>query len=188
MAAAANVDQNLYRKKENRRGFSYTIFEGHLKLSALKTYAKNLGNRYLSKENIPPHPHMPQYFHIPRYPQPEFCISLLKHDTDQAGLQGIREDKGFKNLLNDSLAWWSLNVGHNEITSAAETPMMTNPEGELVEMRPDDLKKFATSPAFKESSRYGTYRFILPLEKVLQAYSQQVQCCCGTECSSGMEI
>lgn len=179
MAAAANVDQEPFRTEKNRRGYWHKIFEGHLKLSDLKTYAEELRNRYLLKEDVYP---------IPRYPQPEFCVSLLKHDTDKVGLRGIWEDKGFKSPPKYSLVWWGLDVGCNEITSAVETPMMTNPAGELVEMRPDVLEKFATSPAFKESSRFGTYRFTLPLENVLQAYSQQVQCCCRPECSSGMEI
>ncbi|XP_075894225.1 uncharacterized protein LOC142896438 [Nelusetta ayraudi] len=57
--------------------------------------------------------------------------------------------------------------------------MMTNLTDELVQVRADDLKKFATSPAFLESSRLGAYRFTFPLEKVLQAYSKQF--CDGEE-------
>ncbi|XP_075894215.1 uncharacterized protein LOC142896434 [Nelusetta ayraudi] len=167
MAAAADVDQLQFKKKINRRGHLETIFLGHRKLSDLKTKARDLENGYLFKGDIP------------RYPQPKFCVSLLKHDTDSDGLRGIWKDKGFRNPFNASLVWWSLAVGQNEITAAATSRMMTNLTDELVQVRADDLKEFATSPAFMESSRLGPYRFTFPVEKVLQAYSKQF--CDGEE-------
>lgn len=163
MAAAANAGEQQYKKKTSIRGHQEIIFKGHQKLSDLKTMARGLDNKYLFKENIPV------------YPQPQFCVSLLKHDTDIDGLQGIWKDKGFKNPYKESFVWWSLAIGHHEITSATTGPTMINLTDELVQVGPDILEKFATSPAFEESSRFGAYRFTFPLEKVLQAYSKQVQ-------------
>lgn len=170
MAAAENFDQQQFEIKK-RKGYEEYICKGHEILSDLKDKGKTRGlaNNYIFIENIP------------QYPQPEFCVSLLKHDTDRDGLRGIWEDKGFKSPSNASLVWWSLAIGHHEITTAATSPMMTNLTNERVQVRADDLEKFATSPAFQESSRLGAYRFTFPLDKVLQTYSKQVQCCCGTE-------
>lgn len=164
MAAVLNLGQNSYRERENRRGYNETIFRSHLHLEDLKN-TQNLENGYLWNKNIP------------RYPRPEFHVTHLKHDTTRDGLRGIYDDKGFKSPY-DSLLWWSLNVGSNEINSAG-TRLLKSTFPNLTETQAQTrngfLKKFTTSPAFKESSRLGSYRFTFPLEEVLGAYSHQVQ-------------
>lgn len=162
MAAAANVDQQQFRINTNRRGFFEKIYFDHLNLSDLRNNATGLEHGYLFRDDIP------------RYPQPSFSATRLRHDTDSEGLKGIKKDKGFKNPFDAPLLWWSLDIGDDEITRAAEKKMKTNPSAERVKMKPSDLKEFATSPAFQESSRLGAFRFTFPLEKVLQEYSQQV--------------
>ncbi|KAK2827978.1 hypothetical protein Q5P01_019012 [Channa striata] len=163
--------------RTNWRGHGERFVTGqHLKLDELKEEARGIGlpNQYLFKENIP------------NYPRPEFHVSHLKHDTDGVGLRGIRRDGGFKNLGKESLKllWWSLSVGPEDVT-AAETRLLekTFPERteEQVQEQRSFLGTFATSPAFKETSRLGSYRFTFPLEEVLQAYSQQF-------CSGGQPI
>lgn len=166
MADFLNLDQKTYREEVNRRGYKETVFWSHLKLSDLKEKARGLNNQYLWKENIPP------------YPRPEFHVTRLKHDTTQEGLRGIYKDKGFKNPHHPSVLWWSLDVGPNEIDSAGERLLKStypNLTEEQAQTQKGFLKKFATSPAFEEPSRLGSYRFTFPLEEVLQAYSQQVQ-------------
>ncbi|KAK9531162.1 hypothetical protein VZT92_010604 [Zoarces viviparus] len=148
--------------KRNKRGILHHEFENqHLKLEDLKR--TGVSNGYLGNE-------------IPEYPHPEFHVCRLKHDTDKKGLYGIRRDKGFKNLDKDGLLWWGLDVGSEEITSA-ETKLLetTYPDRteEQAQKQQSFLGKFATSPAFKRTSRLGSYRFTFPLEEVLKAYSEK---------------
>lgn len=165
MAAVLNLDQNSYRERENRRRYKETNFRTHLKLRDLKK-VQNLKNGYLWNKDIP------------QYPQPEFHVTRLKHDTTRDGLRGIYDDEGFKNPYDSSLLWWSLKVGSNEINSAGTRLLKStfpNLTEKQAQTRNGFLKKFSTSPAFKESSRLGSYRFTFPLEEVLGAYSHQVQ-------------
>ncbi|XP_051250886.1 uncharacterized protein LOC127360488 isoform X1 [Dicentrarchus labrax] len=156
----------------NRRGHNL-VFKGlHLKLKDLRKKAEEEGwkNRYLFKD------------HIPAYPRPEFHVSHLKHDTDQAGLRGIRRDGGFRNPADGSLLWWSLVVGSDEIRSAERRLLETTyPDRteEQAQKQQSFLEKFATSPAFMKSSRLGSYRFTFPLEEVLKAYRDQF--CSGAQ-------
>ncbi|XP_030294466.1 uncharacterized protein LOC115594501 [Sparus aurata] len=159
------------KTRTNSRGYEERYWEGrHLKLTDLKEEARGLRNQYLLKENIP------------LYPRPEFHVTHLKHDTKQYGLRGIRWNDGFKNPRGGSLVWWSLAVTPDDITSA-ETRLLetTYPDRsqEQVQMQQSFLGKFATSPAFSELSRLGSYRFTFPLEELLEAYSQQ--CCSGAQ-------
>ncbi|KAM3602214.1 uncharacterized protein V6R79_026406 [Siganus canaliculatus] len=161
------------QSRVNRRGHEEHYTAGHLKLNDLKV-SWRFSNQYLSKENIPD------------YPRPEFHVSSLKHDTDRGGLRGIKRDSGFKNpyvyggykipLDENSLMWWSLAVGPEEI-AAAETRLLktTYPDRteEEVKMQQSFLEKFATSPAFLQTSRFGSYRFTFPVEELLTAYSDQ---------------
>ena len=150
----------------NRRGYEERVFESlHLKLKDLKMKAQGLKSKYLFKENIP------------ACPRPAFYLSHLKHDTDRDGLCGISGDNGFKNPHGGSLVWWSLAVTPDDITSAERRLLeATYPDRtqEQVQMQQSFLGKFASSPAFSERSRLGSYRFTFPLEEVLEAYSQQV--------------
>lgn len=136
----------------------------HLNIEELKENCRHLDNRYLDKDNIPD------------YPRPEFHVSHLKHDTASSGLEGIIRDGGFRG--NDSLLWWSLAVKPEDITAAeARFLEKTFPDRteEQVKNQESFLGRFATSPAFSEKSRMGSYRFTLSLEQILEAYSQQVQ-------------
>ncbi len=154
--------------RDNRRGHKENYVESrHLKLNDLKEEAlrKRLVNNYIYKGNIP------------ASPRPEFHVSHLKHDTDGDGLCGIRRDNGFKDPGEGFLLWWSLVVGPEEITSAEKRLLeKTYPDRteEQAQMQQSFLEKFATSPAFIETSRLGSYRFTFPLQEVLKAYSDQV--------------
>ncbi|XP_027887377.1 uncharacterized protein LOC114153195 [Xiphophorus couchianus] len=153
--------------ERNRRGFKQHFIERqHLKLKDLETEALDAGveNKYLNKRNIP------------EYPKPEFHVSFLKHETTGSALGGIRNDGGFRNPYGESLIWWSLAVGPDQMKDA-ETRLLekTFPdrmEGEDPEQQ-SFLWRFATSPAFKETSRLGPYRFTFPLQEVLTAYRDQ---------------
>ncbi|KAF6740033.1 hypothetical protein FQA47_005805 [Oryzias melastigma] len=156
-------------RRTNRRRSEEKYVEGkHLKLPELKEAARevNLGNDYIFKNNIP------------EYPQPQFQVSFLKHDTIAAGLYGIRQDGGFRNPYGESLVWFSLSV-RNEDIEAAERKLMEEKypgmNGQI------NLMRFATSPAFSPKSRLGHFRFTFPLEEVLKAYSQQF-------CSGGQPV
>ncbi|XP_071362048.1 uncharacterized protein [Trachinotus anak] len=159
----------------------YFVERQHLKLKDLRAAAEDFNERnrraknskpsirrYIFKENVPP------------YPQPEFHVSHLKHDTDQVGLEGIKKDGGFKDPGRhqgpDSLQWWSLAVRPEDIASA-ETRLLeeTYPDWteEQAQMQQSFLGRFASSPAFLETSRWGSYRFTLPVEEVLEAYREQ---------------
>ncbi|XP_008331653.1 uncharacterized protein LOC103395660 [Cynoglossus semilaevis] len=140
----------------------------HLNIEELKENCRHLDNRYLDKDNIPD------------YPRPEFHVSHLKHDTASSGLEGIYRDGGFRG--NDSLLWWSLAVKPEDITAAeARFLEKTFPDRteEQVKNQESFLGRFATSPAFSEKSRMGSYRFTLSLEQILEAYSQQF--CAGAQ-------
>ncbi|XP_073336220.1 uncharacterized protein [Pagrus major] len=159
------------RTQRNWRGYDEHVFESrHLKLNDLQEEARDLKNIYL-----------PNDFDN-ACPRPEFHLSHLQHDTDRDGLRGIWRDDGFKNTHGGSLVWWSLAVGPDDITSAERRLLETTyPDRteEQVQMQQSFLGKFATSPAFSERSRLGSYRFTFPLEEVLEAYSQQF--CSGAQ-------
>ncbi|XP_029303911.1 uncharacterized protein LOC115018831 [Cottoperca gobio] len=142
----------------------HSVREQHLNLEDLKERAQHLSNRYLIKTNIP------------SYPRPEFHVRHVKHDTNTNGLRGIRSDNGFKNPFEDGLLWWTLSVGADEIQSAEqlllENTYLDQTE-EQARTQQSFLGKFATSPAFKKTSRMGSYRFTFPLEELLEAYRQQ---------------
>ncbi|XP_039465984.1 uncharacterized protein LOC116316856 [Oreochromis aureus] len=158
----------------NSRGIpeDYLIRE-HAKLSHLKEVAQSthLYYKYLSKENIPD------------YPQPEFHVAQLKHDTQRRALLRIWKDEGFKDPRGGSsdpqkhsLVWWSLAVGTEEIQEAeARLLKRTYPDWteEQTAKQKSFLWKFATSPAFSEKSRYGSYRFTFTVQEVLEAYRKQ---------------
>ncbi|KAF5904349.1 uncharacterized protein DAT39_005964, partial [Clarias magur] len=89
---------------------------------------------------------------IPDYPEYIFSGSEVCHVTDASGLEGIFSDEGFR--ANGPYLWWSLSVPHYQ------------------------LPEEASSPAFQEESRYGNFRFTLPLRELLNLYSKQF--CDGT--------
>ncbi|XP_054902528.1 uncharacterized protein LOC129370509 [Poeciliopsis prolifica] len=123
----------------------------HLKLEDLKMQP-GVPDNYLGKPNIP------------NYPKPEFHVSRLKHETSGSGL-----------------IWWSLAVGPDEINDA-ENRLRENSSSErgmVAHEQQNFLWKFATSPAFKETSRLGSFRFTFPLQEVLEAYKEQI--CSGAD-------
>ncbi|XP_006809948.2 uncharacterized protein LOC102799676 [Neolamprologus brichardi] len=145
----------------------------HLKLDDLREVARAsvFGNQYIFKMNIP------------EYPKPEFHVSHLKHDTGRESLCQVYKDGGFKDPLNGaeepdklSLVWWSLAVAPEEILSA-ERMLLENTfphrTEEQAHRQQNFLMDFATSPAFGEKSRYGSYRFTFMVQEVLKAYSEQ---------------
>ncbi|XP_029925501.1 uncharacterized protein LOC115371973 [Myripristis murdjan] len=164
-------------RRVNKRGFTESFFKGaHLKLRALKMITQGR-NRYLRKENIP------------KYPRPEFHVSYLRHDTGRDGLIGIAEDSGFRAPYRDedeedpedpetmNLIWWSLSVGPDEVDAAEERLLENRFPYRTVQQaisQESFLWDFASSPAFKETSRFGSYRFTFPVQELLDAYSEQL--------------
>ncbi|XP_043997677.1 uncharacterized protein si:ch211-197h24.8 [Gambusia affinis] len=132
----------------------------HLKLEDLKRQP-GVSGKYLNKN-------------IPEYPKPEFHVSRLKHETSGSALSEIKTDGGFRDTKGESLIWWSLSVGPDEINNAE-----TRLRGTVAPEQQNFLWRFATSPAFKETSRLGSFRFTFPLQEVLTAYSDQI--CSGAE-------
>ncbi|XP_053343477.1 uncharacterized protein LOC128513932 [Clarias gariepinus] len=103
------------------------------------------------KNDFPYHGYLKKE-NIPYYPEYVFSGSEVCHVTDESGLRGIFSDEGFR--ANGRFLWWSLSV-------------------------PDYyLPEEATSPAFQDESRYGNFRFTLPLRELLKLYSKQ--CCYST--------
>lgn len=147
----------------NRRGFPEDYCLGkHLTLEELK---KLVRNDYINLE-------------MPPYPRPQFHLFYVKHDTNQAGLQGIHAKNGFRCLYRDPYVWWSLVVTPDDIQSAENRILAeTYPERteEQRQMQPKFLAHFATSPAFSETSRLGSFRFTFTLREVLDAYRKQVE-------------
>ncbi|CAI5642632.1 unnamed protein product [Oreochromis niloticus] len=148
----------------------------HLKLNDLKQEAQDthLYKKYLCKDDIPPYPG-------PGEVSLEFHVSRLKHDTYK--LEEIKNDGGFKDPNSGSkdpdrlsLVWWSLAVAPEEIQSAERRLLeeaFPNWTEEQARRKQGFLVDFASSPAFSEKSRYGSYRFTFTVEEVLEAYSKQ---------------
>ncbi|KAL3067780.1 hypothetical protein OYC64_022161 [Pagothenia borchgrevinki] len=151
--------------ERNRRNSNYHfVKKEHLKLDDLRK-RKGSGNNYLFNDHK-----------IPKYPRPEIHVSHLKHDTDGLGLEGIMESGGFKNPTGKDLVWWGLLVGREELRSAEQRLLQeTYPDRteQQVQDQQSFLGKFASSLAFKKSSRLGSYRFTFPLQELLEAYSLQ---------------
>lgn len=151
--------------KRNRRGFVEATYERqHLTVEELRT--KNTSNGYL-------------HLTMPDYPKPEFHLFYVKHDTNQGGLQGIFADRGFRSPWD--FLWWNLVAMPGDIQSA-ENRMLEEAYPDRTEeqrqMQPSFLSKFATSPAFAETSRLGSFRFTFRFREVLDAYREQVDHSC----------
>ncbi|XP_033834660.1 uncharacterized protein LOC117381759 [Periophthalmus magnuspinnatus] len=156
----------------------YTEPEKHLTLDELnqQTY-----NNYLYKLS-PEHG-----YNIPAYPRPELHVTHVSHSTDLEALEGIRADGGFRDPIDRTpkVVWFRLTVTPDDLRDAeARTMEIVKPGGVEEEFRPmrayggqprdkEFLSKFASSPAFLSSSRYGSYRFTFDLRDVLDKYSEQ---------------
>ncbi|XP_039882968.1 uncharacterized protein LOC120730613 isoform X3 [Simochromis diagramma] len=157
----------VMRTQRNRRGrLEHFLYCKHSRLNHLKQEVQRYGleNQYIFSEDIPP------------FPRPEFHVSRVKHDTERRGLCCIRVDDGFGDPHRQVLVWWSLAVGPEEIQEA-ETRLLEetypNRTEEQAARQRSFLWRFASSPAFGEKSRLGSYRFTFPLQEVLTAYSEQ---------------
>ncbi|XP_063047176.1 uncharacterized protein LOC134440947 isoform X2 [Engraulis encrasicolus] len=137
---------------------------------------------YISKHVAAGHSDIPDQFSVPHYPRPvQFRLSKLAHVTTKEGMDGILDRSGFTGGIND-LLWWGLAIRPGERRWAERRYLNTVfPERTLHQRRNQEpfLHAFAKSPAFKRGSRYGNFRFALPLQEVLQAYSTQF--CGGKE-------
>lgn len=148
----------------NRRGYEENYCPGkHLTLKELKRRAARNGYLHLD---------------MPPYPRPQFHLFYVKHDTNQDGLRGIHADTGFRSMSEDPYVWWSMVVTPEDIQSAENRlleeayPARTE---EQRQMQPRFLANFATSAAFSETSRLGSFRFTFTLREVLDAYGEQVE-------------
>ncbi|KAK7925635.1 hypothetical protein WMY93_007945 [Mugilogobius chulae] len=142
-----------------------------------KKLNRQVDNDYLSK--------ISQYhrFPVPAYPRPELHVFHLSHSTDLRGLRGISADGGFRDPNGSrglKLVWFSLTVTPADLSRAESRRMKrVRPGGEGGRCDTEEswtkpfLSKFATSPAFLSSSRYGSYRLTFDLRDVLDRYSEQ---------------
>lgn len=150
----------------------------HLTLKALKQelWRQNIVNDYITKENIP------------TYPRPELYVKHISHSTDLDGLEGIKENGGFRNPYisqEPKMVWFSLTPSLNELQEAEDRDVTLVHPGRRPQIisgedLPEDgkLQDFATSPAFSSCSRYGSFRFTYSLGIVLNRYRWQF---CGGE-------
>ncbi|KAL7840052.1 hypothetical protein AOLI_G00253750 [Acnodon oligacanthus] len=152
---------------ENSRGYDITSCEGeHVSLSALID-DPGVDNRYLRKKNISPYPKSVL-----------FRVSEVCHVTEESGVWGIFGDGGFKiphhdEYDKDYFLWWSLSVTEEDIADAEENFLEELfPDGWGHNQQPF-LEKFTTSPAFQSESRYGNFRFTIPLRELLSLYATQ---------------
>ncbi|CAK6980040.1 uncharacterized protein LOC122995131 [Scomber scombrus] len=102
----------------------------------------------------------------------EFHVTHLKHDTDGEGLYGIRWINGFCDPDPKGplwLVWWSLMVRPEDIQSA-ERRLLDQIYPDRTEEQAQMQQPFATSPAFLDSSRLGSYRFTFTLHLCLRLY------------------
>ncbi|XP_039464189.1 uncharacterized protein LOC120437722 isoform X1 [Oreochromis aureus] len=170
MSNMCALSRNVYLKTDCLRKAESYYDGGDRELLTIKRTLEEW-HHWLERENVP------------EYPRPEFHVSHLKHDTERGALCWIRTDGGFKDPHRGfrdphkwSLVWWSLAVRPEEI-QAAEMMLLKktypNQTKEQAAKQQRFLWRFATSPAFSEKSRYGSYRFTFPLQDVLTAYSKQ---------------
>ncbi|KAI4881551.1 hypothetical protein NFI96_014881 [Prochilodus magdalenae] len=161
---ASNRHWTVY---ENSRGYQVMRCEGeHLSLVELKDDPV-VDNHYLRKRNIPRYP-KPLLFHIPN----------VCHVTGVKGLWGIFNDGGFRipdHDVNDvdNFLWWSLSVTTEDIEDAEQNFLEVQFQDQEVYSQQGFLEKFTTSPAFQNESRYGNFRFTLPLRELLSLYARQ---------------
>ncbi|CAB1334641.1 unnamed protein product [Coregonus sp. 'balchen'] len=165
---------------KNHRGHQeFAVQVQHLKLSdlGLRLKAQGFHNNYLFKDNIP------------EYLRPEFRVSQLRHDTNEGGLFGIAVEsqggfraRGREGTEGLDLLWWSLSLGAEEMSSAEQRLLQARYPDRTEEQAREHtsfLQRFATSPAFLDTSRLGSYRFTFPLEELLKRYQERL--CVGHE-------
>ncbi|KAK6319302.1 hypothetical protein J4Q44_G00105130 [Coregonus suidteri] len=99
-------------------------------------------------------------------------------------MERINRRGGFMVEEDESLLWWSLAIEHDDIRAAEDRYLEKILPDRTPEQREEQrnigtfLNKFTTSPAFKQASRYGNFRFTLSLSDLLKMYREQI---CGGE-------
>lgn len=99
----------------------------------------------------------------------------MAHVTNKKGLPGILKLGGF--LGQDSFSWWNLKITEADITAAEERfleSLFPNSSKEERAAQQPFLSHFTTSPLFRETSRYGNFRFTYQLTELMEAYKQQI--------------
>ncbi|XP_076159004.1 uncharacterized protein LOC143142159 [Alosa pseudoharengus] len=173
-----NVQTTLKSRLTGTNSREYSKENIHMSLDDLKQEHKN---DYTRKEVIQPNEEATNWGQVPHYPRPvEFCVSTVAHVTTERGLEGIMAANGFKGGERGFL-WWGLVIGQEEIAAAEQRYLETLiPEWspEEIERQKEEpfLHNFTTSPAFKDESRYGNFRFTFNLDDLLQKYSTEI---CG---------
>ncbi|XP_062375843.1 uncharacterized protein LOC134064062 [Sardina pilchardus] len=143
----------------------------HMSLDDVK---KKHRNQYTDKDVVQPGGEATNYStQVPHYPRPvEFRVTTVAHVTVEKGLHGIMGNDGFQ-IGESGLLWWGLVIGEKEISAAEQRYV----EKLFPDRNPEDqepfLQKFATSPVFKDGSRYGNFKFTFSLADVLLKYSTQ---------------
>ncbi|CAB1334635.1 unnamed protein product [Coregonus sp. 'balchen'] len=150
--------------KKHRGHQEFAVQAQHLKLSdlGLRLKAQGFHNNYLFKDNIP------------EYPRPEFRPSIAK-----GGFRARDREEGPEGL---DMLWWSLSLGAEEMASAEQRLLQARYPDRTEEQAREQtsfLQRFATSPAFLDTSRLGSYRFTFPLDELLKRYRERL--CVGHE-------
>ncbi|XP_072263260.1 uncharacterized protein [Pyxicephalus adspersus] len=122
--------------------------------------------------------------------QQEFPVSYLQHVTDQASMERIYNQEGFRIFKKTSrpgfsdLSFWSADIASEDIEAAREMSYdnvkKVLPSWTAEYFEENIKEQFANSPAFDASaSRYGNFKFSFPLFSLLDLY--QAQHCRGEE-------
>ncbi|XP_056599736.1 uncharacterized protein LOC130417909 [Triplophysa dalaica] len=160
---------NFYERR-NARNVKELVCDGkYIEIKDLKLRddikGEHISWKYLSKD-------------IPDYPTPvEFHITEVAHVTNKKCIEGILSSCGFLGLDEDSLSWWNLKISDEDITAAEERfieSFFPNSSKEEREAQQPFLRQFTTSPLFRESSRYGNFRFTYQLTELMEAYKEQI--------------
>ncbi|XP_040191083.1 uncharacterized protein LOC120924279 isoform X2 [Rana temporaria] len=121
--------------------------------------------------------------------QQEFGVRRLQHVTDKSSMDGIYDEERFKAKMRASrpefrdLLFWSADIAQKDIREARkesyEKAKKVLPSGMAKKSERKIKSQFANSPAFdKSASRYGNFKFSLPLSDLLSLYRTQH---CGGE-------
>ncbi|XP_073721244.1 uncharacterized protein [Misgurnus anguillicaudatus] len=166
-------------EKWNSRNFPELIRDGnYITIEELKTI------RGLKPETVEYLSH-----NFDNYPKPvEFHITELTHVTNKSNFEKIWKSGGFKGFTDrndipwrhpvEPLSWWSLKINEENIRDAEqrylEKKFPNRTQEQIAEQQPF-LREFTTSPSFKnETSRYGNFRFTIPLTNLMESYKRNV--------------
>ncbi|XP_040191723.1 uncharacterized protein LOC120924769 isoform X2 [Rana temporaria] len=163
-------------------GRHLSITKVYKTLTKKSTELNDSGKKMLETlKNMRPH----SFEHI----QQEFPVRRLQHVTGKSSMDGIYDEERFKTTMRDirpefrDLLFWSAEIAPEDIREARKESCK-----EAKEVLPSWMAKkygkkiksqFANSPAFdKSASRYGNFKFSLPLSDLLSLYRTQH---CGGE-------